>query len=125
MRVCTQKVTFLTCTAARSVVQGGDPTGTGKGGRSIYATPDGKFPDEINDALKHSKRGIVAMANSGPNSNRSQFYIAYKAQPSLNGKYTVFGHVIDGLDTLDRLEKLPVDATDRPRQEVKVGRGSV
>jgi peptidyl-prolyl cis-trans isomerase-like 3 len=47
----------------------GDPTGTGKGGKSIYPTPNGKFPDEICDALKHSKRGIVSMANSGPNSN--------------------------------------------------------
>jgi peptidyl-prolyl cis-trans isomerase-like 3 len=64
---------------------------------------------------------LLMQANSGPNTNRSQFYISYKAQPSLNGKYSVFGHVIDGLDTLDRLEKLPGDANDRPRQEIKVG----
>lgn len=50
-------------------LQGGDPTGTGKGGKSIYNTPNGKFPDEITDALKHNKRGIVSMANSGPNTN--------------------------------------------------------
>jgi hypothetical protein len=50
----------------------GDPTGTGKGGKSIYATPNGKFPDEINESLKHSKRGILSMANSGPNTNGSQ-----------------------------------------------------
>jgi len=50
----------------------GDPTGTGKGGKSIFATPNGKFPDEISDVLKHSKRGIVSMANSGPNTNGSQ-----------------------------------------------------
>jgi cyclophilin family peptidyl-prolyl cis-trans isomerase len=71
----------------------GDPTGTGKGGKSIYATPNGKFPDEINDALKHSKRGVVSMANSGPNTNGSQFFVLYKAQAHLNGKYTVFGQV--------------------------------
>ncbi|KAG1668534.1 hypothetical protein FOA52_012128 [Chlamydomonas sp. UWO 241] len=102
------------------MLQGGDPTGTGKGGRSIYATPNGKFPDELVDSLKHARRGVVSMANSGPDTNGSQFFIAYKAHAHLNGKYTVFGQVIDGLDTLDRLEKLPVDAADRPKQEVKI-----
>lgn len=100
------------------MVQGGDPTGTGKGGRSIYNTPNGKFPDELVEGLKHGKRGIVSMANSGPNTNASQFFITYKAHPHLNGKYTVFGHVIDGLDTLDRMEKVPVDGADRPKQDV-------
>ena len=65
--------------------QGGDPTGTGKGGKSIYATPNGKFPDELVDHLKHSKRGVVSMANSGPNTNASQFFVTYKAHPHLNG----------------------------------------
>lgn len=102
------------------MLQGGDPSGTGKGGRSIYATPNGKFPDEIVPELKHGKRGILSMANSGPNTNGSQFFITYKAHAHLNGKYTVFGHVIDHLDTLDRLEKLPVDSNDRPKQEVKI-----
>lgn len=69
------------------VTQGGDPTGTGKGGKSIYPTPNGKFPDEIVDALKHTKRGIVSMANSGPNTNGSQFFIAYNKHPHLNGQY--------------------------------------
>ncbi|GAX81563.1 hypothetical protein CEUSTIGMA_g8991.t1 [Chlamydomonas eustigma] len=104
------------------MVQTGDPTGTGKGGRSIYNTPNGKFPDEIHDGLKHGKRGILSMANSGPNTNGSQFFITYKAHAHLNGKYTVFGHVLDGMDTLDRLEKLQVDAADRPRQEVKINK---
>ncbi|GIL90944.1 hypothetical protein Vretifemale_18640 [Volvox reticuliferus] len=92
------------------MIQGGDPTGTGKGGRSIYPTPSGKFPDEINDSLKHTKRGILSMANSGPNTNGSQFFITYKAHAHLNGKYTVFGQVIDGMDVLDRMEKVPTDA---------------
>lgn len=102
------------------MIQGGDPTGTGKGGKSIYATPNGKFPDEITDALKHSKRGIVSMANSGPNTNGSQFFITYKAHTHLNGKYTIFGHVIDGLEVLDRMEKVPTDAGDRPKTTIKI-----
>jgi peptidyl-prolyl cis-trans isomerase-like 3 len=68
------------------MIQGGDPTGTGKGGKSIYNTPNGKFQDELVDSLKHSRRGIVSMANSGPNSNGSQFFITYKAHTHLNGK---------------------------------------
>lgn len=67
-------------------LQGGDPTGTGKGGRSIYSTANGKFPDELVDHLKHNKRGILSMANSGPNTNGSQFFITYKAHPHLNGR---------------------------------------
>lgn len=102
------------------MIQGGDPTGTGKGGKSIYNTPNGKFPDEIRDTLKHSKRGVVSMANSGANTNGSQFFITYKAVPSLNGKYTVFGQVIDGLEVLDRTEKVPSGPADRPTQEIKL-----
>ena len=98
----------------------GDPTGTGKGGRSIYSTPTGKFVDEINDTLRHNKRGMLSMANSGPNTNGSQFFFSYKAHPHLNGKYTVFGQVIDGMDVLDRMEKTPCDASDRPVQEIKL-----
>lgn len=70
------------------MVQTGDPTNTGKGGQSIWG---GKFDDEIRDDLKHTFRGVVSMANSGPNSNASQFFITYAKQPHLDGKYTVFG----------------------------------
>eukprot|EP00761_Pharyngomonas_kirbyi_P007756 gb/GECH01007766.1/.p1 GENE.gb/GECH01007766.1/~~gb/GECH01007766.1/.p1 ORF type:complete len:165 (+),score=30.25 gb/GECH01007766.1/:1-495(+) len=101
------------------MVQGGDPTGTGRGGESIWGGP---FDDEFADHLKHNKRGILSMANSGPNTNRSQFFITYAAQPHLNGMYTVFGHVIDGLDALDRMEKVPVDAKDRPTREIRLDR---
>lgn len=66
--------------------QGGDPAGTGKGGKSVFPTPNGKFPDEITDTLKHTKRGIVSMANSGPNTNGSQFFITYNKHPHLNGQ---------------------------------------
>jgi cyclophilin family peptidyl-prolyl cis-trans isomerase len=92
---CFRCTALIHCTALRCILYAptGDPTGTGKGGKSIYATPNGKFPDEISDALKHSKRGVVSMANSGPNTNGSQFFVMYKAQAHLNGKYTVFGQV--------------------------------
>ncbi|XP_021904490.1 peptidyl-prolyl cis-trans isomerase CYP18-1 [Carica papaya] len=72
------------------MIQGGDPTGTGKGGTSIWGK---KFNDEIRESLKHNARGILAMANSGPNTNGSQFFIAYAKQPHLNGLYTVFGYL--------------------------------
>eukprot|EP00884_Botryococcus_braunii_P002905 jgi/Botrbrau1/12615/Bobra.0169s0142.1 len=104
------------------MVQGGDPTGTGKGGRSIYPTANGKFPDEIVEGLKHSRRGIVSMANSGVNTNGSQFFIIYKAQPSLNGKYTIFAHVIDGMEVLDKMEKVPTGASDRPIHDIRLER---
>ncbi|KAG2436357.1 hypothetical protein HXX76_006664 [Chlamydomonas incerta] len=107
------------------MIQGGDPTGTGKGGRSIYPTPNGKFPDEINDVLKHSKRGIVSMANSGPNTNGSQFFITYKAHTHLNGKYTIFGQVIDGLEVLDRMEKVPTDDKDRPKTDIRINKVTI
>lgn len=98
------------------MVQSGDPTGTGKGGDSIYGV---KFNDEIKDGLKHKARGVLSMANSGPNSNASQFFFTYAAQSSLDLKYTVFGKVIDGYETLDALEKLDVDAKHRPLLETR------
>lgn len=107
------------------MIQGGDPTGTGKGGKSIYNTPHGKFPDELVESLTHSQKGILSMANSGPNSNGSQFFIMYKAHPHLNGKYTIFGHVIDGLDTLDKLERVPTGANDKPLQEIRLNRVTI
>lgn len=70
------------------IVQTGDPTGTGKGGNSIW---ERKFDDEFKDNLKHTDRGMVSMANSGPNTNASQFFFTYAAQPHLDLKYTVFG----------------------------------
>uniref|UniRef100_A0A0G4GNF9 Peptidyl-prolyl cis-trans isomerase n=1 Tax=Chromera velia CCMP2878 TaxID=1169474 RepID=A0A0G4GNF9_9ALVE len=100
------------------MIQGGDPTGTGKGGESIY----GKyFPDEFNAALKHDRRGVLSMANqSKPDTNGSQFFFTYSRQPHLNGNYTVFGRLIDGLDTLDKLEKEPVSAKNRPTNPITI-----
>ncbi|KAL2919698.1 Peptidyl-prolyl cis-trans isomerase cyp10 [Polyrhizophydium stewartii] len=99
------------------MVQTGDPTGTGKGGSSIWG---GKFEDEIKPTLKHNARGIVSMANRGPDTNGSQFFITYAKQSHLDSKYTVFAKVIDGMDTLEALEKVPVDGSSRPLQEVRI-----
>ena len=70
------------------IIQGGDPTSTGKGGESIYGMP---FEDEINENLRHDKRGVLSMANNGPNKNTSQFFITYAKHSSLDSKFTVFG----------------------------------
>lgn len=86
-------------------MQGGDPTGTGKGGDSIWG---GTFEDEFHPNNVHDKRGMVSMANKGPNTNRSQFFITYERQPHLNNIYTVFGRVLDGWEVLDAMERLPV-----------------
>ncbi|KAG5666874.1 hypothetical protein PVAND_014882 [Polypedilum vanderplanki] len=100
------------------IVQTGDPTNSGKGGKSIWGE---KFEDEFKDNLKHNERGIVSMANSGPNSNQSQFFFTYSSQPALDLKYTVFGKVIDGFQVLDELEKLAVNPkTYRPLVEKKI-----
>jgi peptidyl-prolyl cis-trans isomerase-like 3 len=97
------------------IIQGGDPTGTGKGGASIY----GKyFDDEIVDTLKHDRRGTLSMANRGPNTNGSQFFFTYDKIPSLNNINTVFGRIIHGMDVLDRMEMQEVDAKDRPLDKI-------
>jgi len=98
------------------MVQTGDPSGTGKGGQSIWDKP---FENEVKSTLKFNNRGIVAMANSGDNTNKSQFFITYSKQTHLDGNYTIFAKVIDGVDTtLDAIEREPVDRKNRPIKEV-------
>ena len=104
------------------MIQGGDPTGTGRGGASIWG---GKFEDEITRDLKHTGAGIICMANSGPNTNGSQFYITLAPTPWLDGKHTIFGRVSAGITTVARLGKVRTDARDKPAEEVKIMRGEV
>jgi len=101
------------------MMQTGDPTGKGKGGTSIWNRP---FEDEFPIGLRHNVRGIVSMANSGPDSNGSQFFITYAKAPHLDRKYTIFGHVIDGFDVLDDIEKIPVkdEIKHRPVREIRI-----
>ena len=79
------------------MAQAGDPTGTGRGG------PGYRFEDEFDSSLKHDEPGILSMANAGPNTNGSQFFITFKATPWLDGRHTVFGKVTDGMDVLESI----------------------
>jgi peptidyl-prolyl cis-trans isomerase-like 2 len=99
------------------MIQTGDPTGTGKGGTSIWGK---NFEDEFEGPLKHDARGVVSMANKGKNTNSSQFFITYRPASHLDRKHTIFGRVVDGLDTLKKLEDVPVDANDRPKEEIRI-----
>ncbi|GAA6017581.1 hypothetical protein JCM8202_000340 [Rhodotorula sphaerocarpa] len=101
------------------MLQGGDPTGTGRGGESRWGKP---FDDEFQarNAYKHEQRGTLSMANSGPNTNGSQFFVTFRERcDHLNGKHTVFGRLVGGQDVLDKIERVPIDpATDRPLKPV-------
>ena len=95
------------------MIQGGDPTGTGSGG------PGYQFEDEFND--HKVERGALAMANAGPNTNGSQFFIVTAdACPWLDGKHTVFGRVTSGMDVVDAIEEVETGAGDRPRDDVRI-----
>jgi len=97
------------------MVQGGDPTGTG--GSSLWGTP---FKDEVSSSVKFDKPGILAMANSGPNTNGSQFFITTAAAPWLNMRHTIFGEVILGYDVVEKIEDTAVGAGDKPIEEQKI-----
>src|SRR4051794_4452807 len=100
------------------MIQGGDPTGTGTGG------PGYQFEDEFND--HKVERGALAMANAGPNTNGSQFFIVTTdAAPWLDGKHTVFGRVTNGMDVVDTISALETDARDKPREDVVIERVEV
>ena len=94
------------------MIQGGDPTGTGRGG------PGYKFADEVDAGPRFDGPGYLAMANAGPNTNGSQFFITVAPTPHLTGRHTIFGEVVDGQDVADTIANVDTDASDRPRDDV-------
>lgn len=101
------------------MIQTGDPTGTGRGGSSIYGG-NGRFADEIVPQLTHSAAGVLSMANAGPDTNGSQFFITLAPTRHLDGAHTVFGHVINGMEVVERMGGVKTGKADRPVEEVGI-----
>lgn len=104
------------------MIQGGDPTGTGMGGESIWGKP---FEDECSPDLRFNKTGLLAMANAGPNTNGSQFFITTAQTPWLDGRHTIFGEVIEGYDVVEKIEHTPTARDDRPLEKQAIEKAVV
>lgn len=101
------------------MVQGGDPTGTGKEG------PGYTIPDEFVSSLRHTQKGLLSMANAGPNTGGSQFFITLVPTPWLDNKHAIFGHIILGEDILNIIGAAPTDLQDRPKEEIKITKATI
>ena len=99
------------------MIQGGDPTGTGMGGESLWGKP---FEDEVSANVKFDRKGLLAMANAGANTNGSQFFITVAPTPWLNMHHTIFGEVVSGYDTVEKMENCQTSAGDRPASDQKI-----
>lgn len=104
------------------MIQGGDPTGTGSGGSSLWGK---SFQDEVTPSVTFDRKGLLAMANSGPNTNGSQFFITTIPTPWLNMKHTIFGEVTKGYSIVEKLESVETDRQDRPIKKLSIVKVSV
>ncbi len=98
------------------MIQGGCPEGSGRGG------PGYRFGDEFNRELRHDGPGVLSMANAGPGTNGSQFFITLAATPHLDGRHTVFGKVVEGQDVINKIGRTPTGPMDRPREDVRINK---
>lgn len=96
------------------MIQGGDPSGTGRGGQSIFGR---SFEDEFKPNVVFDKAGLLAMANAGPNTNGSQFFITTVPTPHLNGRHTIFGEVVEGMNVVRKIENSEVDVRSKPQKQ--------
>ena len=99
------------------MIQGGDPSGTGMGGESLWGKP---FKDEVSPTVKFDKKGLLAMANGGPGTNGSQFFITTAVTPWLNMKHTIFGEVVSDYNVVKKIENSPTGPGDKPVSEQKI-----